>query len=54
MPPVHVNGKTYRVVQHSGYLSADVRGFCGWTAVWGDDYKQLVRRIRQIHENGHR
>lgn len=52
LPPVFVSGTSYAVTQCSGYLKASLNGYFGWTSVWADDYKGLVRRIKQVRSGG--
>ena len=49
---VFVSGTSYNVSERSGYLKADLSGYFGWTSVWADDYKGLVRRIKQVRSGG--
>jgi hypothetical protein len=48
---VFANGKRYPVTEHKGYLSAHLFDKRGWTSVWGQDFVELVRRIRFVLEN---
>jgi len=43
---VFVNGRRYPVQERVGYVRAHLYDIHGWTAVWAEDYTQLVRRIR--------
>ena len=52
LPRVFVNGMSYAVTQRPGYIKADLSGYFGWTSVWADDYKGLVRRIKQVRSGG--
>lgn len=52
LPRVFVNGTSYAVIQRPGYIKADLSGYFGWTAVYADDYKGLVRRIKQVRSGG--
>lgn len=49
---VFVSGTSYKVSEHPGYLKAALNGYFGWTAVYADDYKGLVRRIKQVRSGG--
>ena len=49
---VFVNGTSYDVTEHSGYISAALNGRFGWNAVWAETYTQLVRRIKQVLSGG--
>lgn len=49
---IFVDGRSYSVVERSGYIKADLQGILGWSSVWADDYISLVRRIRQARRGG--
>ena len=49
---VFVSGVSYAVTERSGYLKAALNGYFGWTAVYAEDYKGLVRRIKQVRSGG--
>jgi hypothetical protein len=49
---VIVNGSSFPVTQRAGYLSADMGGRFGWTAVWGDTMEQLYQRIKKALADG--
>ena len=49
---VFVSGTSYKVTERSGYLKASLNGYFGWVSVWADDYKGLVRRIKQVRSGG--
>jgi len=49
---VFVSGTSYLVTERAGYLKAALNGYFGWTSVYAEDYKGLVRRIKQVRSGG--
>jgi hypothetical protein len=49
---VFINGRSYAVVERSGYFKALLNGYFGWTSVWAQTYPDLIVRIKQVRSGG--
>jgi hypothetical protein len=49
---VFVSDTSYLVTERAGYLKAALNGYFGWSFVYAEDYKGLVRRIKQVRSGG--